>query len=279
LDDCAVIIDLLSKFADDTKLCKAAENDEDRQKLQKVLDNLSKWAESTGMSFNTTKCKVLHAGNNNNKYDYQINGCNLVKVEGEKDLGVKYTNNLKPSVQCNEAAKTANFVLGQICRNFHYRDKEVYLNLYKRYVRVHLEYCTPAWNPWMAKDIAILEKVQERAVKQIRGLQATSYIERLAELKLPSLSERRHTSDMIETFKILNGHNKVDPNVWFHHVNRPGVQTRNSSDSKNLVLKHCRTDIRKHFFSNRVVTKWNELPNAVKSANTVKKFKELFDKL
>ena len=117
-----------------------------------------------------------------------MNGSSLIKVESEKDLGVKYVNNLKPSDQCCEAAKTANFVLGQICRNFHYRDKEVFVNLYKRYVRVHLEYCTPAWNPWMAKDIAVLEKVQERAVKQIRGLQATLYSDRLKELNLPSLT-------------------------------------------------------------------------------------------
>ena len=55
----------------------------------------------------------------------------------------------------------------------------------------------------MAKDIAVLEKVQERAVKQIRGLQATLYSDRLKELNLPSLTERRHRSDMIKTFKIL----------------------------------------------------------------------------
>jgi ribonucleases P/MRP protein subunit RPP40 len=279
LDDAAVIIDLISKFADDTKLCKAVQSDEDRQKLQDVLDNLNKWAEDTGMSFNVAKCKVLHVGNNNNRFDYRMNGSSLIKVESEKDLGVKYVNNLKPSDQCSEAAKTANFVLGQICRNFHYRDKEVFVNLYKRYVRVHLEYCTPAWNPWMAKDIAVLEKVQERAVKQIRGLQATLYSDRLKELNLPSLTERRHRSDMIETFKILKGFNKVDSTIWFQHINRAGIQTRNSSDDNNLVLKRCHTDIRKNFFSSRVITKWNELPSEVKNARTVKKFKEMYDKL
>ena len=195
LDDAAIIIDLISKFADDTKLCKAVQSEEDRAALQHVLDNLTGWAESTGMSFNVTKCKVLHVGNTNKRYEYKVNGSNLTSVETEKDLGVRYISSLKPGSQCSEAARSANFVLGQICRNFHYRDKEVFLNLYKRYVRVHLEYCTPAWNPWLSKDIEVLEKVQMRAVKQIQGLQATTYNARLQELNLPTLTERRHRYD------------------------------------------------------------------------------------
>ena len=56
-----------------------------------------------------------------------------------------------------------------------------------------------------SKDIEILEKVQMKAVKQIQGLQATTYNSRLQELNLPTLTERRHRSDMIETFKIICG--------------------------------------------------------------------------
>ena len=279
LDNAAILIDLISKFADDTKLCKAVQSEEDRAALQGVLDNLTEWAESTGMAFNVNKCKVLHVGNSNNKHEYKVNGSNLITVDSEKDLGVKYLNSLKPGGQCSEAARTANFVLGQICRNFHYRDKEVFLNLYKRYVRVHLEYCTPAWNPWLSKDIEILEKVQMRAVKQIQGLQATTYNARLQELNLPTLTERRHRSDMIETFKIIRGFNKVDSALWFHHINRTGLSTRNSSDPNSLVISHSRTDIRKNFFSKRVVSKWNELPQNLKNANTVNQFKSLYDKM
>ena len=104
--------------------------------------------------------------------------------------------------------RIANGVLGQLCRNVQYRDKKVYLDLYKRHVRCHLEYCSPAWNPWLQKDIDVLEKVQERAVKQIRGLQSSTYTERLKELNLPSLKHRRYRADMIETFKIIQGYNK-----------------------------------------------------------------------
>ena len=39
-------------------------------------------------------------------------------------------------------------VLGQITRTFHYRDAKVFLNLYKQYVRPHLELSVAAWAPW-----------------------------------------------------------------------------------------------------------------------------------
>jgi hypothetical protein len=56
----------------------------------------------------------------------------------EKDIGVTVTTNLKPSAQCARAAKTAQTVLGQISRAFHYRDRLVFVKLYQQYVRPHL---------------------------------------------------------------------------------------------------------------------------------------------
>jgi hypothetical protein len=49
-------------------------------------------------------------------------------------------------------------------KNFHYREKHVFLRLYKQYVRPHLEFAVPAWSQWLKGDIETLEKVQEKAV-------------------------------------------------------------------------------------------------------------------
>ena len=114
------------------------------------------------------------------------------------------TSNLKPRQQCRKAARTASAVLGQIIRAFHYRDSKVFLNLYKQYVRPHLEFAVAAWSPWTQEDMETLEKVQKRAVKAVSGLRSQAYEDRLAELKLPSLRERRKEIDMIQTFKLVN---------------------------------------------------------------------------
>ena len=47
-----------------------------------------------------------------------------------------------------QCSKAANSVLGQLSREIGYRNKEVFVNLYKTYVRPHLEYAVQAWSPW-----------------------------------------------------------------------------------------------------------------------------------
>ena len=89
------------------------------------------------------------------------------------------------------------------------------LRLYKTYVRPHLEYCQAAWSPWTLGDKNVLEQVQQRAVKLITNLRSKTYEERLKELGLTSLVERRKRVDMITMFRIMTGKEKVDPGLWF----------------------------------------------------------------
>ena len=96
-----------------------------------------------------------------------MNGVNLAVSDMERDLGVNMHVSLKPSMHCKEAARKANGVLGNLGRSFHFRDRHTFIRLYKTYVRCHLEFAVPAWLPWSAHDIDILEKVQIRAVNMI----------------------------------------------------------------------------------------------------------------
>ena len=183
--------------------------------------------------------------------------------------------NLKPSKQCSVAAHSANGVLSQITKSFHYRDKRTFMQLYKQYVRPHLEFAVPAWSPWTAADKDRLEKVQERAVRMVSGLKASTYEERLAELGLPSLELRRRHYDLAQAYKIINGKDNVERSTWFELTRSdPARVTRASQDPNNIKKQAPKTDIRKYFFSNRVVEEWNSLPKEVKSSKNVKVFKK-----
>ncbi len=57
----------------------------------------------------------------------------LETTEEERDIGVQMSSKLKPSGQCGKAARTANSVLGQVSRAFHYRDRNTFVKLYKLY--------------------------------------------------------------------------------------------------------------------------------------------------
>ena len=115
-----------------------------------------------------------------------------MRTEEEKDIGVVVQANLKPSKQCTVAAQRANNVLSQLSRSFHYRDRRTFVQLYKQYVRPHLEFAVPAWSPWTVADKDVVERVQERAVRMVSGLKGETYAERLTELGLPTLELRRY---------------------------------------------------------------------------------------
>ena len=186
------------KFADDTKIAKKIGGEEDQRSMQAVINNLLIWAQNWGMTFNRSKCKVMHIGRNNPKYDYVMDGHVLEKATEEKDIGVIISHDLKPNKQCIFAASKAKIVLGQMSRSFHYRDRHVFKRLYTTYVRPHLEFSTPVWSPGNMAEINLLEDVQKAAVQMISGLGSITYEDKLKELRLETLEDRRKVFDMTQ---------------------------------------------------------------------------------
>ena len=274
IDEDAVLLDVLKKFADDTKGAKVISSPEDASKLQEAIDKLQDWSKTWSMEFNVKKCKVMHCGRSNPKYKYNIGGTILKEVESEKDIGVTVTSNLKPSQQCKEAAGRARSELGKINRCFHFRDKKVFLRLYIQFVRPHLEFATSVWSPWNKADIDLLENVQKQAIRMISGLRTNCYEDRLKEIDLWTLEKRRQMFDMVQVYKILNNIGELDISLSKISENVPArMNTRSQSDPMNLVKKRSALDIRKNFFTERVVDLWNGLPMTVKHATTLKAFK------
>ena len=186
-------------------------------------------------------------------------------VPVEKDLGVTMDANMKVSEQCRIAASKANQVLGMIRRNITYKDKSLIVPLYKAIVRPHLEYCIQAWSPYLRKDIDMLEKIQRRATKLIPGLRDLRYEERLKECGLTTLETRRLRGDQIEVFKILNGYENIDSNIFFEIKESKITRGHNYT----LVKKQSRLDVRKYSFSQRTINVWNKLSTDCVHASSV----------
>uniref|UniRef100_A0A3B3SEK0 Reverse transcriptase domain-containing protein n=1 Tax=Paramormyrops kingsleyae TaxID=1676925 RepID=A0A3B3SEK0_9TELE len=265
----------LVKFADDTKVGGVADTELAAQQLQRDLNLISDWADTWQMKFNIDKCKVLHVGSRNIKYRYFMGPTEIKVADYEKDLGVYVDASMSHSRQCGEAIKKVNRMLGYISRCVEFKSREVMLRLYNSLVRPHLEYCVQVWSPYLKKDIAALEKVQRRATRMIPGLRGMSYEERLFELNLFSLKQRRLRGDMIQVYKILTGLDAVQPNSYFSISSN----TRTRGHRWKLAGEHFKLDLRKHFFTQRVVRVWNSLPDNVVQAESLGSFKSELDKI
>ena len=114
------------------------------------------------MKLNTNKCHILHIGKTNRGRTYWMNGQQLPTSQKEKDVGIIITNNLKPSQYCAEVARKNQAIMYQMSRSLHYRDKIVFVRLYKQYVRCMLEYAVPVWSPWSAGGVDTKKKSKKK---------------------------------------------------------------------------------------------------------------------
>ena len=152
-----------------------------------------------------------------------------------------------------------------IRRTVSYKSRDVLLRLYKSLVRPHLEYCISAWSPYYSKDKQLLERVQHRFTRMVPGLKQLPYDLRLQSLGLWPLEERRNRADLVEVFKLYKGWSRTSFDSMF--TLSSNTQTRGHS------AKLTKNSIRRHFFSERVIDRWNRLDQQVIDSHSIHIFK------
>jgi len=145
------------------------------------------------VKFSKARYKVLHTGRGNAMHKYRLGREQIKSTPEEKDLGVFVRKNLNMTWQCVLTAQKANHILSCFTRSVTSGARPVILPLYCALVRPHLEYYVQLWGPQHRKDMDLLEQVQSRATKMLRGMEHLSYENRLRQLGLFCLEKRRLT--------------------------------------------------------------------------------------
>jgi len=191
------------------------------------------------------------------------------------ELGIPITCNLKPATQCQQAYAKASRALGLIARTISYKSPEVLLKLYKTLVRPHVGYCVSAWSPYYVIDKALLERIQHWFTRMVPGLKSLPYEERLDRLGIWTLEERRNRADLLQVFKLYKGWSSTPFGHFF--TASTVMNTRGHTAKINKPRWHL--DLRRSFFSYRVIDRWIDLPQSIIDSGTVNTFKNRLNKL
>ena len=156
------------------------------------------------MKSNKSKCRILHLGQGNPGYTYKLGDKRLKSSPAEREQGLWVDGKLNESQQHVLAAKRANRALGCIEHSIASQSREAIVPLDTALVQPHLEYCVQFWVP-KYKDIKLLECVQRRVTKTVKGLEGKTYKEQLRSLGLFSLEKRRLRGDLMAVYNFLKG--------------------------------------------------------------------------
>jgi len=200
---------------------------------------------------------------------YNLDGVPIQSSSSHKDLGVTIESNLKFHQHIRSTVNKAGGISSNLLKSTVCRSADFMIALLISDIRPLTDFCSQLWNLGYLGDLRLVESVQRRWTKQVQGLYDVPYLERLRRLDLFSVKARMERYDLITCYKIFQGLSPVSPSDLF--VMAPDARTR--GHRFKIQVQFAATDVRKKFFSHRVVEPWNSLPSDVVEASSLPVFK------
>jgi hypothetical protein len=274
------LVSKFGAFADDFKIYLSFQRCDvvgGMSALQRDLDSVFQTASSWNLSLNPSKCVVFRfrrrfAGWVGLGADavYTLGGSRLEFVLAQRDLGVLVDVGLKFHGHIREVVRRASGLCSDLLRSTVNRSPDFMVTLFVSHVRPILDYCSCVWNLGYVQDVNLLESVQRRWTKQVRGLSEVSYHDRLLTLNLFSIRGRLLRSDLIKYWRILCCNTEgYDLSVLFQR----SLGGRTRGHLHKLLVPRCSLEVSRRFFNVRCIRIWNELPAAVVESPTISAFK------
>ena len=205
------LVSVSKLFADDTSIFSTVfDSNKSSEDLNRDLSTLNNWAFQWKMAFNPDPNKqateVIFSRKRKpvNHPALYFNGTPVATAPFQKHLGLFLDETLTIGHHLNEKISRANKGIGLIKRLYSYLPRKALLNIYKSFIRPHLDYGDVIYDqPHNDTLCRMIESVQYNAALAITGAIKGSSREWLyQELGLESLSDRRWYRRLVYFFNI-----------------------------------------------------------------------------
>ena len=165
---------------------------------------------------------------------------------------------------------TTNQLVGWVMRTFRTRNRLPMLTLWKSLILPKLDYCSQLWNPYKKGHIQLLEGVQRRFMRRIKGISDLDYWEQLKKLSVYSLQRRRERYIIIYVWKILENLVPNLPNANALEIEDGGRRGRLCKENVvNLRLPKKLQNLRSSSFSVIGPLLFNAIPKELRDIKNV----------
>ena len=259
-------------FADDSIIYREVLTESDCVSLQEDLGKLEQWEKTWGMSFNPTKCNIIHMSRKKDPllHTYHIKGTNLEAVENATYLGINVAKDLSWNRQVSRVAAKGNRMLGFVKRNVVTTSRSTKELAYNSLVRPTMEYASSVWCPYYKNQIYDIEMVQRRAARYCLHAytKKESVTTMLQMLKWETLEQRRLKARVVMGYRVVNDLVMIPKDQLI-----PNTSSTRGHHMKFQTL-YAKRNYYKYTFFPSFIPLWNALPESAVSAATIDVFKD-----
>jgi hypothetical protein len=262
-------------FADDCKIYRSIKNSVDQSLLQDDLLYFANWCKIWQLNLALEKCCFHSVGFRNDlESSYLLDGHYLEYEQYVRDLGIFIDDTLKFNYHIQQIVRKAYGCIFRLLKIFSSRDEKLMKSLFLTFVLPILEYGCVIWNGFLSQgDIILIEKVQRRFTKKIKGFFYLTYENRLSNLGLPTLQKRRKNFDLLFLHKLINNSFDMDSSKF---VSRLEPSNTRHYDPCKLKLPPCARTARSSLIcTTKEIATYNNLPIEIRRLCPSKFFIEL----
>ena len=284
-------------FADDVSLNEHMNNiPASTTRLSNDLDNTDQWGYQWKMLFNPDPAKpanevIFSNSSNINIPRLHFAGKIIKSVKSQKHLGLILDSKLDFNQHLKEKIGKANIGILMLRKLYRYLPRNALLNIYKSFIRPHLDYCDIIYHKPCCDDIAMqnlfcldaqhpnvlftdkIESVQYNAALAITGcIRGTSKEKIYNELGIESLYNRRTFHRLLYFYKIMNN---LLP-VYLKNEIPQAVPNLHDTRQHRGTWIATRTNKYNYSFFPHSVNAWGNLSNLIKASPSPNIFKKRY---